>query len=325
MKNTIQQFLFCLLFIGLLIINSCKKEETPGKVATIGSFEITEITDKTIVCKTEVLNNGNAEILRRGVCWSTQKLPKTSINSTYDGTGLGNYESTVSGLIQTGKYYVRPYVTNTFATVYGETVEFQTKEGDGKQVIDYDGNIYNTIVIGDQTWLTENSYAKHFQNGKTVYSKKQSFTPLNIHSSTIASFSFKNSEEIAYYGATFTWEKVMDERNVCPTGWHPAIETEWGDLIYFLGGPVVAGGKLKEVGIGHWHPPNEGATDEYGFSALPSGYNNSAYVGVYAYWWSATEYDSINAIGWSLKYDEVEAVPFYASKGVGLSVRCIKD
>jgi len=312
-------------FIAIFIF-SCKKEESPKTVATIGSFEVTEITDKTIVCKTEVLNDGGSDIIKRGVCWSTQKNPTISMNSTNDGTALGTYESNISGLIQTGKYYVRPYVTNTFATAYGETVEFQTKEGDGKQVIDYDGHIYNTVLIGNQTWLTENSYAKHYQNGKDVYSKKQSFAFLDSHEgNTTGSLDFKNSEETAYYGESFTWEKLMDERNICPTGWHPSTDTEWFELINFRGGYEVAGGKLKEVGLGHWQPPNKGATDQYGFSALPSGYNNSVYVGVYAYWWSATEYDSINALGWYLKYDEISAVPIYANKKVGLSVRCIKD
>lgn len=326
MKIPIKQFLFSLLIISLLLNNSCKKEEIKQKLATIGSFKVIQITDTSIVCTTEVLDDGNAEILSRGVCWSTQTRPTLSMNSTNDGIGLGSYESKVSGLIQTGKYYVRPYVINTFSTTYGETVEFQTKEGDGKQVIDYDGFVYNTVLIGNQIWLTENSYAKHYQDGNLVYSKKQSFVPFNSNNCiTIETWDFKNSEEATYYGETFTWEKTMNEGNICPTGWHPASSAEWDDLIYFLGGPSVAGGKLKEKGIGHWQPPNEGATDAYGFTALPSGYNKSVYVGVYAYWWSATEYDSINALGWYLKYDGEEAVPFYAHKGVGMSVRCIKD
>jgi len=324
--NKFNLFALVIIVFILFILFSCKKEEQPKTVASIGSFEIIEISDTSIVCRTEVINDGNAEIISKGICWSTQKNPRISNGSTNEGAGIENYESIALGLIQTGKYYVRPYVTNTFATAYGESIEFQAKAGDGKKVIDYDGNIYNTVVIGDQTWLTENSYAEHFQNGVDVYTKKQSFANMkSIMANGIEEIGFKGANEENYYGYTYTWEKVMDARNVCPTGWHSATDTEWRQLMYFIGGLNVAGGKLKEVGVEHWHNPNIGATDQYGFTALPSGYNNSVYVGVYAFWWAATELDSVNAVGWYIKYDEIEAVPIYADKGVGLSVRCIKN
>jgi uncharacterized protein (TIGR02145 family) len=53
------------------------------------------------------------------------------------------------------------------------------------------------------------------------------------------------------------------------------------------------GGKLKEAGTTHWNPPNEGATIESGFSALPGGYRRDIgsfdYMGNYVSFWSSTE------------------------------------
>ena len=53
---------------------------------------------------------------------------------------------------------------------------------------------------------------------------------------------------------------------------------------------------MKEEGIEHWNYPNEGATNESGFTALPSGYkndqNSSPYyrkIGTDTWFWSSTQ------------------------------------
>jgi len=54
-----------------------------------------------------------------------------------------------------------------------------------------------------------------------------------------------------------------------PEDFHVASENDWANLLGYMGGQDVAGGKLKSTTI--YNPPNIGATDEYGFSATPSG------------------------------------------------------
>jgi uncharacterized protein (TIGR02145 family) len=58
------------------------------------------------------------------------------------------------------------------------------------------------------------------------------------------------------------------------------------------GGLSSAGGKLKARGTGRWRPPNAGATDESGFTALPGGWRDFEgqymWLGARAFFRSAT-------------------------------------
>ena len=76
------------------------------------------------------------------------------------------------------------------------------------------------------------------------------------------------------YGLLYNWYAATDSRNICPIGWHVPTDIEWGTLATYLGGQLVAGGKLKETGLVYWNTPNTGATNEVGFNARGSGQRN---------------------------------------------------
>ena len=73
------------------------------------------------------------------------------------------------------------------------------------------------------------------------------------------------------YGLLYNWYVISDGRNISPIGWHIPTLGEWNSLISYLGGTLVAGGKLKEIGTVHWSSPNTGSTDEVNFSAVGGG------------------------------------------------------
>lgn len=109
----------CLLSIG------CEKEEEPT-LPTVTTAEVTDITQTGAKTGGEVISDGNATVTARGVCWSTSENPTIEDNKTEDGSGTGEFNSTVFGLAPNAKYYLRAYATNSEGTSYGNQREFNT-------------------------------------------------------------------------------------------------------------------------------------------------------------------------------------------------------
>jgi len=127
----------------------------------------------------------------------------------------------------------------------------------------------------------------------------------------------------------YNWYAIHTNE-LAPEGWHVPTDSEWTKLVTFIGDETNAGGKLKEAGFTHWKDPNEGATNESGFFALPGGFRDNQdgaflYIGGSGSWWSSTNYDFDNS--WSLGMSCVVSGVFRALNNVvrGMSVRCVRD
>jgi len=136
------------------------------------------------------------------------------------------------------------------------------------------------------------------------------------------------------YGSLYTLAAATNGgsgniQGICPDGWHIPTDEEWKELVSYLGGFPLAGGKLKETGTTHWYSPNTGATNLTGFTALPGG--NRTHTGKFqsrgnsAMFWTATEYSSSYAYRRDLNYNEAQINREYLSKSRGQSVRCVRD
>ena len=127
----------------------------------------------------------------------------------------------------------------------------------------------------------------------------------------------------------YNWYAVVDSRNVCPSGWQIPSDKEWAELGKFLGGDLIAGGKMKLNDSTIWRrEPNLKTTNESGFSGLPGGRQyHSAFFFLHEYgmYWAITEMDS--ALAWSryLTYSSSQLSRFTYKKYYGLSVRCLRD
>ena len=99
---------------------------------------------------------------------------------------------------------------------------------------------------------------------------------MNVSSTSQGAYAVYDDDPVnaETYGNLYNWYAVDDERGVCPEGFHVPTDDDNMNLIFHLGGETVAGGKLKETGLEHWNSPNEGATNESGFTALAGGRRN---------------------------------------------------
>jgi hypothetical protein len=80
---------------------------------------VTDLTSTTATSGGTVVADGGAPVTARGVCWSTTANPTTADNKTVDGTGIGTFTSSITGLASGTTYYVRSYATNSMGTTYG--------------------------------------------------------------------------------------------------------------------------------------------------------------------------------------------------------------
>ena len=197
-------------------------------------------------------------------------------------------------------------------------------------VTDIDGNVYSTVTIGTQVWLAENLKVTHYRNGEPIPKVTDNTEWSNLITGAYCNYD-NDANNADTYGSLYNWYAVNDSRNIAPTGWHVPTDEEWQTLVDYLGGDDIAGGKMKETGTTHWNSPNEGATNESGFSALPGGYrygNGNYYsMGGNASFWSSTEYDSDSNYAWAryLFVNFPGILDNGSGKRYGFSVRCVRD
>ena len=200
-----------------------------------------------------------------------------------------------------------------------------------QSITDLDGHTYNVVKIGSQTWMGQNLNVSRFRNGDPILEAKtdEAWEKAGADKKPVWCFYEASTENGKIYGKLYNWFAVNDPRCLAPKGWHIPSDKEWNTLSTALGGHEKSGGKLKEKGTTHWKSPNNEATNESGFTALPGGINYSfgtfVKMGTTGYWWTTIEDGDDTAILYSLNYEDNALFNLFLNKGVGISVRCLKD
>ena len=163
--------------------------------------------------------------------------------------------------------------------------------------ITFDGYVYSTIILGNgQEWMVENLRTSKYRNGDSIINITENSQWNNLKTGAWAHYNNQSSFE-NQNGKLYNWYSIKDPRNICPLGWHIPSEIEWSDLINYLGGNSAAGIKMRSSDKQYYW--NAFATNESGFTAIPSGHRKSN--GVFdaiqgcGYWWSSTEASQTNA------------------------------
>ena len=96
-------------------------------LATLTTTTPTSVTSTTAAGGGNITSDGGLIVTARGICWSTATNPTTALSTrTSDGTGMGIFSSSITGLTANTTYYVRAYATNSAGIVYGNQVSFTT-------------------------------------------------------------------------------------------------------------------------------------------------------------------------------------------------------
>lgn len=206
-------------------------------------------------------------------------------------------------------------------------------------VTDVDGNLYYTAKIGEQWWMIENLRVTHYRNGEAIPNVTDGGTWEGLTSGAYCNYN-NDQGMVATHGRLYNWYAVADSRNIAPAGWHVPTDADWKQLEMYMGMSQAEadasgwrgtdeGGKLKEVGTTHWNPPNTGAINESGFSALPGGFRGIdggfGGIGDWADLWSSTEDISSHAWYGTLGYGSSQVARSSGNKHYGFSVRCVRD
>lgn len=194
---------------------------------------------------------------------------------------------------------------------------------------------YKSVIIGSQEWMAEDLKNNCFCNGDPIPEVKETSQWAALKK---PGWVYVKNDKANYgtIGKLYNWYAVVDERNICPCGWHvPSYYDEWQQLIDYLGGMEKAGVALKatgtvQAGDGLWYEPNV-ATNTSGFSGVPNGARGDNGASIFepysAAWWTTDEqsYLGPDALDIAILHWKEEVFVGATKKKSGVAVRCIKD
>jgi uncharacterized protein (TIGR02145 family) len=205
---------------------------------------------------------------------------------------------------------------------------------------DEEGNIYKTIIIGNQEWMAENLNTGTYRNGDAILTNLDNSAWQNTTDGAWA-YLFNDQSNECPYGKLYNWYTIQDSRGVCPIDWHVPSEEEWIELYEFLAtfpNTFLSSNpdfQLQSTGGTYWDMNcqfgvNANATNTSGFSALAGGARTesgqySRFLCASALFWGSSDINS------DAYYRILEAGVgnwgggFYGDKNQGFSIRCIKD
>ena len=221
--------------------------------------------------------------------------------------------------------------------------------------MDYDGNSYSTIQLGQQWWMVNNLRTTHYADGTEIHLVEDIsvWEALGFEEKAYCFYNNDKDNESQIFGALYTWPAAMngaessdnnpsDVQGVCPDGWHLPSDREWKELEQFLGMDENAtniiglrgtnqGSKLAssaELWLDGYLDSDD-AFGSSGFNAQPAGgrrYNGSfGHKGDNANFWTTTAYSNIRAWGRHIYSDYSSMHRYRNAKSDGFSVRCVKD
>ncbi len=350
--NAVRLKIQMVIVIILFSVSGCQKTETEN-ILSITTEEIEIFSEGIYTFKGTITGSGKAVITEHGFCWSESGNPETdgALIKLGSGNQSGSFSTTVYDVLPGTTYFVRAFAITNSVTYYGDEKSFTTPDTLPLLIIDVDHNIYYSVKIGDQTWMSENLKATRYSDGSAIPRVEERLAWFDFSLYTRAYCWYENYGAIGTTnGALYTWPAAMNiytagdikpgnVQGVCPDGWHLPSDSEWKQLEIYLGMSLAEadeenwrgeneGGKMKHEGILYWTNPNTGSINESGFSALPAGWRDGAgyfkNFGTSARFWSSSKRADY---AWVRQLDYNSSRIYRGTTGLyeGISVRCIRD
>jgi hypothetical protein len=112
------------VFDGSIYSNTASRNILFTGPPSITTAEVSNIAPTSASCGGSVTEENGASVTARGVCYNTTGNPTISDPKTTDGTGMGSFTSSLTGLTMGTTYYAKAYATNSFGTNYGDQKTF---------------------------------------------------------------------------------------------------------------------------------------------------------------------------------------------------------
>jgi uncharacterized protein (TIGR02145 family)/uncharacterized repeat protein (TIGR02543 family) len=288
-------------------------DRTPGSTFAMGSASVT-LYAKWIINKYTVKfnSNGGSAVDSQVVNYGSPATAPTSPPKD-SGYVFANWYTSLA-LSDTFNFST-PIVANT--TLYAKW-----------EIRDADGNVYTETTINGKVWMVQNLKTTRYNDGTTIPEVTDNGT-WNAYSSP--AFCWYKNNATAYknsYGALYNWYAASSGK-LAPTGWHVAADAEWMAMFnYYTGQSQATSDALRDTGTAQWPPPNTGATNSSGFTAIPTGtrFNNgggfSPDTTNWGAWWTST---ADGGDGWFYDVEPSFCEQFYTLPNAGFSIRCIRD
>lgn len=303
-----------------------------GITSCIDSVTITvginPFSDTTKIC-------GDSTILDAGAGYSNYSWNTGDTTRSIIVRSNGFYKvnvTNINGCISSDSTYVSLLNTRIFQNdtivCRGANLSLTLELDTSNIIIDNDSNNYPIVKIGNQVWLQKNLNSNTYRNGDTIPQVTDSLQWTNL---TSGAWCWFNNDSLNYgsiYGKLYNWYAINDSRGLAPEAWKIPTEFDWNQLVSTLGGPSLAGEKLKETGTAHWNSPNI-ASNTSNFTALPAG--NRGTDGIFrsirniGLWWSSTPFNNLESKSFFLLNFEPTSYLATSPKNNAFSVRCLKN
>ena len=189
-----------------------------------------------------------------------------------------------------------------------------------------------TIIIGEQEWMSTNLDVNSFRNGTPIYHAVNEEDWEYASKNHLPAFChYENNDSLGLiFGKLYNYYAVINENGLAPTNFKIPSVTDWTSLATHYGGLMAAGTHIKSMDCWEIGTSDNPVTQELclfngypGGLRYPLGYFDLANSN--GFWWTMTNYDHVNAMGINLYYDDAMILKRHYGKGNGFSVRCLKS